>query len=337
MALDLEELLAPVSEEAPAGPDLAYDVERAEIEQAFETSVSVDTTGAEGAVVDVEWRRVIELIAAQAAKTKDIWLAVYLCRAAARSGRLDLLETGAGFLAGLLDRYWDTVHPQLEEYGFQGRKGPCDSLTRIGEFLGPLRRVPLLQHPRFGSFSGADFERFHTGAEAEDGYALFRTALQDTPDEDLHAVAARLDAIAAALRNVDAVLMARADGDTGTNFKPTYDLLALLKQSVLAFSTVQTEPEIEPAAAGEAEPRPASNAPMVAGRVESREDVIRALDAVADYYRRKEPASPVPLVLRRARDWVNLDFLAVLEDIAPGGLDDAKRVLMSQRSNSGTS
>jgi type VI secretion system protein ImpA len=65
----------------------------------------------------------------------------------------------------------------------------------------------------------------------------------------------------------------------------------------------------------------------LSGSVNSREDVLRALDAIGDYYRRKEPGSPVPVVLQRAREWVNLDFLAVLADIAPNGLDEAKRVL----------
>ena len=46
------------------------------------------------------------------------------------------------------------------------------------------------------------------------------------------------------------------------------------------------------------------------------------------YYARHEPASPVPLALKRARAWVTLDFLTVLQDIAPDSLSDARRVLM---------
>jgi type VI secretion system protein ImpA len=74
-----------------------------------------------------------------------------------------------------------------------------------------------------------------------------------------------------------------------------------------------------------------ASARWIAGRVETRDDVLKAIDAITDYYRRREPASPVPLVLQRARDWVALDFLQVLEDIAPGGLDEARRVLASKR------
>jgi type VI secretion system protein ImpA len=333
--MDLEELLAPVSEDDPTGPDLAYDAERGTIEQAFESSVSIDTSGEASEGAEIDWRPIIGTIEQQSARTKDVWLAVYLCRAGARSGQLALVETGAEYLAGLLERYWEKAHPQLEEYGFQGRKGPCESLARRAEFLGPLERTPLLEHPRLGRFSGGDFERFRANAEAAEGYGMFRAALADTPEESLLEIVARLDAITDAIKRADAVLTANAEGDTGANFQPTYDLLAQMKRAVLSFSSAPAAAEAagaddagEAAAAGAP---PAGDGPRVAGRVDSREDVIRALDAIADYYRRREPASPVPVALQRAREWVNLDFLSLIEDIAPAALDEAKRVLVSQR------
>ena len=331
--MDVEELLAPVSEEEPVGADLAYDAERGTIEQAFDSSVSIDTSGEAGAGAEIDWRPIIGMIEQQSARTKDVWLAVYLMRAGARSGQIALVETGALYLAGLLEQYWDKVHPQLEEYGFQGRKGPCESLTRRSEFLTPLERTPLLEHPRLGRFSGADFERFRAGAEAADGYGLFRAALADTPEETLTEIISRLDAILAAIKRADAVLTARADGDTGANFQPTYDLISQMKKAVQSFTSapVAEEAEAGESAANTGSDTGASGGPRIAGRVESREDVVKALDAIADYYRRREPTSPVPAALQRVREWVNLDFLALLEDIAPNSLDEAKRVLVTQR------
>jgi type VI secretion system protein ImpA len=307
MAVELEQLIAPVSETDAVGPDLAYDPERQEIEQAFETSA------ADGDSVD--WRKIVQLIEKQSARTKDIWLAVYLCRAGARWGQIALVETGAAYLAALFERYWDVVHPTLDEYGFQGRKGPCEGLTRIAEFLGPLR--------------GMDFERFRTGAEAEDGYGLFRAALQDIGEGVLSEVAGRLSRITASIRAVDAVLTAKAEGDTGANFSTAYEVLAELQRAILAFTTAPAEPE-EAAPESVADAAQPVAGPRLGGRVESREDVLKGLDAIADYYRRKEPTSPVPMVLQRARDWVTADFMTVLQDIAPGGLDEARRVLVSR-------
>ena len=114
--MDLETLLAPVSEESPAGEDLSYDGERQLIEQAFD--VPADDPE------QPDWRDTIKLIAAQSERTKDVWLAIYLARAGARQGRLETIEAGCQMLAGLFERYWDSVHPTLDELGFQGRKGP---------------------------------------------------------------------------------------------------------------------------------------------------------------------------------------------------------------------
>jgi type VI secretion system protein ImpA len=332
MALSLENLLAPISEEAPAGPDLAYDLERSEIEQAFDSSASGD--GGPSGGPETDWRRITNLIESQSAKTKDVWLPVYLCRAGAKSGQLEIVTLGAQYLAGLLESFWDTVHPQLDEYGFQGRKGPCDSLTRIGEFLGPLQRVALLEHPRLGRFSGIDFERFRGNGEAEDGYGMFRAALSDVGDEPLQAAAEKIDAITAALKQTDAILTSKAEGDTAPNFQPVYDALSQIKRAVLSFVTAPAEPEPEAEADGDAAPATGAAGPRIAGRVDSREDVIRVLDAIADYYRRQEPASPVPILLQRAREWVTSDFLKVLEDIAPTGLEEARRVLVSRTNGS---
>jgi type VI secretion system protein ImpA len=337
MALDLAKLLTPVSEEAPAGEDLSYDPERTEIEQVFESSVSVDTTGAAAQAADVDWRRILNLIERQCAKTKDIWLAVYLCRAGARSGNLDTVVIGAEFLKGLCELFWDSAHPQLEDYGFQGRKTPCESLARKGEFLGPMRRVPLVVHPRLGSYSGDDLDRFRTGGDKIDGYIIFRKAIEETPDEVFKEAARKLAAIGAAVRQVDAILMANSDGDTGANFATTYETLNELRTAVLAFAktpleeeVVETELEPDAAAGAEGAAAPAPRQKL-AGQIEDRDDVIRALDAIADYYRRREPTSPVPMALQRAREWVNVDFLELLRDIAPDALNEAKKLLFPRK------
>ena len=43
----------------------------------------------------------------------------------------------------------------------------------------------------------------------------------------------------------------------------------------------------------------------------------------------------MPLALARAREWVTMDFLAVLQDIAPGSVNDIKQLLLSSRARSG--
>ena len=320
--MNVEVLLAPVPGDDPAGPDLADDTVRQEIELAFEDEAST-----------VDWRRVTALIADQSAQTKDVWLAVYLARAGALSGKLDVVVSGTQMLAGLFETYWDTVHPKLDDYGFQGRKGPCESLARIGPFLGPLRRIPLVDHPRLGTYSGADLQRFEQEGDTAEGFGMFRHAVRETETEALQGAIDALDAVREALRRVDAVLTARADGDTGTDFKPAYEAIEGIRRALAPYAGLSpVQEDAAPAEMAAVAEVPAG--PALSGRVNSRDDVVKAIDAIAEYYQKREPASPVPVALRRVRSWVTMDFMAILKDIAPNSVSEAGTVLLQRQEES---
>jgi type VI secretion system protein ImpA len=326
---DPELLLAPVSGSDRVGPDLAYDPARHEIEQAFAASVSIDTSGIGESDSDIDWRRIITMIVEQSAQTKDVWLAVYLCRAGARSGRLDVVETGALYLAGLIEDYWQDCHPQLSEYGVEGRIGACDTLTHFSAFTGPLRSMVLLEHPRHGAFTSADLQRFQRGGEAEAQYGSFRATLEDPASlARLAEAASRLEAIDGLFRRVGAALAERAGVGLGASFAPIHEALSEIAAAARGFlPVVATNEPVTPDG-------PQAGIEMVSPTVQgipavlrSREDVVQVIDLAVDYYRRCEPHSPVPLLLGRAREWVQRDFLEVLEDIAPNAVGDARQLL----------
>ena len=329
MDLNVDALVGPLSDDQPSGPDFYGHLERLQIEQAFDRSIS---DGASSDITAAQWQDTIDLILKQCDETRDLWLPVYLMRAAAQAGQFDLVVQASTFLAALIETRWADVHPQLEDLGYIGRKTPVESLTRIGDFLGPLERVPLVIHPRLGAYSGADFERFREKGAKADGFGEFRQTIDSLGAEHLEQVLGAIDAMAAAIRSVDGTLTTHADGDTATNFKPTNDVLAKMRKAVATFLPKPvkeaTVSEAPPSQSGTETPATSSG---YTGMINSREDVATAIDAICAYYARFEPGSPVPFVLRRARDWISLDFIAVLEDIAPGSLDEATRVLKSQK------
>lgn len=67
------------------------------------------------------------------------------------------------------------------------------------------------------------------------------------------------------------------------------------------------------------------------GQIRSRQDVLTALDAVCAYYVDAEPGSPVPLMLRRVRKWVTLDFIGLIQEINPDNVDDIRKLLAVER------
>ncbi len=337
MALDIALLVAPLSDDQPAGPDLYGDANRQQIELAFERSVS---DGAASQNSAAEWQETIALIVAQAEVTRDLWLPVYLMRAAAQAGQFELVVDGAVLLAALLEDRWADVHPQLDDLGFIGRKTPCESLVRIGDFLGAFERMPLVSHARLGAFSGADFERFREKGAKAAGFGEFRMAIEAIGADGLAEAIAGLGEIEQAIRRVDAALTANADGDTATNFKPTYDVLARMKRAIAVCVPQKSGDSKVGGASGNdtatsrseamSSDSSSGNGANYSGAINSRNDVISAMDAICAYYAQYEPGSPVPFVLRRAREWISLDFMAVLADIAPGSLEEAMKVLKGQ-------
>jgi type VI secretion system protein ImpA len=66
---------------------------------------------------------------------------------------------------------------------------------------------------------------------------------------------------------------------------------------------------------------PLNNATGAAvGDIRSREDVLRALDAICSYYSRNEPSSPVPLLLERCKRLVTMSFVDIVKDMLPEAL-----------------
>ena len=74
-----------------------------------------------------------------------------------------------------------------------------------------------------------------------------------------------------------------------------------------------------------AHPPPAATG-GIPGAVNSRRDVERCLDMIIDFYERTEPSSPIPHLARRMRKMVPMNFLQLMEEIAPSGMKEFKNV-----------
>ncbi len=325
MQLDVDALLAPVPGDSPCGIDLADDNDRLAVDDIFEAVQRQDFDGDEP-----NWRGLTDEIVGMLGRSKDLWLAVYLCRAGARLRDLDQVSGGMRVLAGLLDQ-WDLVFPTIEDVGAQGRKSRVAELTQRRPFLSALEAIPLINDPRHGAFTAAELEQF--AGEAEVSNVGFSRVMQADGKEKLAESVAHLETAIEAARRCDAAFKANAPNSDQPDFGPLLASLRRMQKAAGAFigNAGETADQAAPAADTEsAAPASAGGGGAAVGAIRTRDDVVKALDAICAYYERQEPASPVPLALKRAQAWVHLDFLTVLRDIAPDSLSDARRVLMQR-------
>ena len=192
-----------------------------------------------------------------------------------------------------------------------------------------IRRVPLVSNRQLGRFSLRDIEmaagQVTPGGE---GNASGRKADQRARSwrcrsKNFRGCVRVCSARLAAAKRIDEQMRQEAGTEAAPTFEPLSGQLTKVDKLLRAQLAARPDAEttIEEAAAGDG---PAARPNLKA--ISSREDAIRALDAVADFFRRAEPSSPVPLVIDRAKRLVSKSFLEVVEDIAPGGLDQARSV-----------
>ncbi len=172
-----------------------------------------------------------------------------------------------------------------------------------------------------------------TGIDPE---ALHRLALGLR--EQVEASRSQLVTLSNGLYELNAIYDARA-GDSAS-LGPVLSLLKAIvddcERLLVVFPKDQHDAHgmapVDPAtASGEADVGKAAPKPkeFVITTPQSRGDVIAAMDAIVRFFVEHEPTSPVPLMLKRVRAWVDMDFLQLLGEIAPSAMDDAQRLLAS--------
>jgi type VI secretion system ImpA family protein len=337
--LDVEELLAPIEGDKRVGVDPEDDSssERFEINKAFDVSIS-DVPSDDGQGKKHDWIATSQQIYDYFGISKDIWLSVYLARAGALGKRLDVVCLGIACLKGLIERYWVDLYPTIEELGLIGRVTPCNSLLGQSSFLRPLQDVAILQDRRFGSFSAADLIRYSSDDSGQDS---FRAALDAAGPEPLERAIAQYSQIKQDLREIDALFDANSTDENGNYLGqgPNFSLLfAVLDECISAIRRyVPGENESEDSSevnegetsdvGGLSTSSETASGRSINGQIETRQDVIKAINLICDYYSRKEPGSPVPMALERAKSWVGKSFLDVMMDLSPESLDKIREVL----------
>src|SRR5439155_21536930 len=104
---------------------------------------------------------VIELAQALLLRTKDLRVAIHLTRALTRTEGIPGLATGLGLIHGLLERYWEGVHPLL--VADQGGD-PTERLNAVAPLADPatvirdLRDADLVNSREHGQLQAREVE-----------------------------------------------------------------------------------------------------------------------------------------------------------------------------------
>jgi type VI secretion system protein ImpA len=280
------------------------------------------------------WRDVLSIgQQALASQSKDLEIASWMTEALVRMHGLPGLTAGATLIAGLCDAYWDAGFPRPDEDGLEIRASPIDGLSGSsadGTIMQPLRRLPVFRRADGTGLSVYLWEQAEHAAGLPDEKRDARYAA-GTPELPTLEAEARLDKayLTGTWRDATAALQAWrelgriVDSRFGSEAPSLRKVTNLLEQLLGVVTRLGGEPTADQAAeTAEAGDAAAVGGTTVAtgrgrGEARTRDDALRELDRIAEYFRRTEPHSPLAYTLEEAVRRGRMSLAELLMEVLP--------------------
>jgi len=142
--IDIEALLAPISGDNPVGEELRYSKVYDDIKEARHADDLLPQGEWQREVKSSDWKKVISLsVQALSEKSKDLQIAVWLIEALTTLEGFAGFEAGVSLLTALLDRYWETVYPLIEDDDYDYRIAPLEFFN--DKIAGCIKQLPLTE------------------------------------------------------------------------------------------------------------------------------------------------------------------------------------------------
>jgi type VI secretion system protein ImpA len=331
----LETLLKSLGDDAPSGPNLEYEPVFAALDMAAQQG---EERQAGNEIIEAEppnYGDVIGKAKAVLEQSHDIRAAVHLGVAELHVNGFMGLAEATTYMRGCLEGFWDTCHPQLDA------DDDNDPTMRVNAVLGlsdaammkGIRLAPMTQSQAFGRVNLRDIEIANgeaTASGSEDRVldsASIAAAFKDTKEDVLQGIFSAARTVRDDLSAIDAAFDAQIPGqgpDLSGARKMMHRVVTRLAAETGGSAEAAAESSDDEAPAGT--PSEAAPVSAPAGTISSPRDVTAALEKILAYYESHEPSSPLPVILKRAKRLVGADFMTIIMDIAPGGIDTVKMV-----------
>jgi type VI secretion system protein ImpA len=328
--IDIQQLLTPISEAEPSGPNLEYDSAFSELERAVQGKPEQRMGNVHVPYEPPDWSVVCQQSVALLERTRDLRVTMHLTQGLLHSGGLTGFADGIELAAGLVRDLWPSVHPQVDHDDDDDptmRVNALAALTTPATLIA-VQKCPLAQLRGLGTVCLSDIRAAGSGgAQNESGVsaATVETIFNEVEFPVLEATATGVQRCLDGLEAIDRAFVTH----TGSRGPDLSALTQLLRE---ARHALKPRVEARRAAVGGGEPEPqADDNPegaavggsqnraggALTGEIRSRDDVLKAIDKICAYYGQWEPASPLPLLLERCKRLVSASFLDIIKELAP--------------------
>ena len=342
--IDFEALLAPISEERPSGEPMQYTGLYDEIREARRADQDVSQGDWKTDLKIADFRKVISVaIPALSSQTKDIQICVWLCEALAGQNGFTGLRDGLQLIRRLEETFWETCYPEIDEGDMEARANAMEWLDK--QLSLGIKKIPLTPGQGLNYMAWEESQNFNIPEsieslpfEAQEKMKALKKQADDekrTTGEMWRSSAnsghrafyeqlnLSLDECWAELKALDKTNEEKFDRNQLPAIRELEKSLdgirtvfgKLLEAALLREPDAADEAPEELLEEGEDGEMVVVKKGGVAGAIQNRQDALKRLSDLADYFTKSEPHSPVSYLVQRAVKWGNMPLEVWLQDV----------------------
>jgi type VI secretion system protein ImpA len=325
------ELCIPLSKADPCGPDLdlAGDADYlnffAQTEGILPSSFFSSDDGKPFDRSAVDLPRHVDAIRPLWERSRDLRLLVMRARLLILDRDLGGFAATIAAIAEWLDKFWDDVHPRAAGGDLGARAAALGALD-LPTVVFPLQYAPLCEGRRIGAVTYrawmiAAAEVKPRPGEQKHPSAALTEAIADAAPDAFTATRRHLAMLKTSLGRIREIFMLQGSS-------PGLENLPALVDKIQGFVDPRAALNEEAAHIAEGDDISATAKERIAGAATadsptSLAEAQQALAAIAGYYSRSEPSSPMLPLVRQAHDLIGKSFFEVMSILVPTQMDKA--------------
>lgn len=340
--IDIEALLQPISEEKPAGESLQYSGLYDEIREARRSEKSLVQGQWQVEPKLADYRKVIGLaIPALTSETKDLQISVWLAEALTNENGFVGLRDSLTLMRRLQENFWETLHPEIDEGDMEGRANAIEwmeSQTSIAIKTLPITAGEGFTFLNWEESRSYDFPEnldsldFHEQEKVKALKAqateenrktgdMWRAAKSQTNRAFCEELNLTLEECWTECESLDRTIEEKFDRNQMPglrNLKKSLEDIRGVLKPVLEEKRQQEPDEAEETTEtveGEDGAVQVRTVAVATGAITNRQDALKRLADVSEYFKKNEPHSPVSYLVQRAVKWGNMPLENWLQDV----------------------
>jgi len=339
--VDIDAILKPISGDKPCGVDPRDGISFELLKEARREEDAASQGDWKRDVKVADWPKAIQ-IATKILSTegKDLQVAAWLAEGLVKKHGSAGLRDGLKVLRGLHEQYWDHFYPVIEDGDLEFRGGRLDALNKTLPIA--VLNMPLIHPPGGPAYSywqykeSQEVENLRRGASTdgdkkralaealEEGKLegeKFEKAVAMTPLTHCSTILENLNQCGDEFEQFERIV--------DDKYRPEAPSLRFIKEAVsecrsLMNGIVRKKGGVGASTVSQPDnaPREADMAPVVQMTASGsgimpvdRADALRRLGAVAEFFRRTEPHSPVAYLVQRAARWGEMPLEEWLQEV----------------------